>query len=193
MSNTDFRTYYHLESYLFDEVSTRFKNTGTLSAFDFFCIVIWKANRAKSRVAHRLLAQQPGVTDLDSAVSALLTAIGGASDRKERLRVLIEDWGFRLPMASAILTILYPGEFTVYDARVCEVFGNFKDVQYKTKFESLWQGYCTYVDRVKFETPSELSLRDKDRWLWGKSFAIQLKSDISEAFRRGEDDSESEA
>jgi hypothetical protein len=91
------------------------------------------------------------------------------------------------------LTVLYPDEFTVYDVRVCEVLGGFKDIQYKTKFESLWQGYCKYIDRVKSETPSELNLRDKDRWLWGKSFARQLKTDISEAFRRSEDDTESEA
>jgi hypothetical protein len=46
---------------------------------------------------------------------------------------------------------------------------------------------------VKSEAPSDLNLRDKDRWLWGKSFAMQLKNNIAEAFRHGEDDGESEA
>jgi hypothetical protein len=41
----DFRTYYDLETYLFDTVSRRFAEEHTLTAFDFFCIVIWKANR----------------------------------------------------------------------------------------------------------------------------------------------------
>jgi hypothetical protein len=33
--------------------------------------------------------------------------------------ILMRDWGLRLPMASAILTVLFPEEFTVYDQRVC--------------------------------------------------------------------------
>lgn len=56
--------------------------------FDFFCIVIWKANRAKSRVAERLMTHNGGQVDLGAAVSSLLTAISEASDRKERLSVL---------------------------------------------------------------------------------------------------------
>ena len=51
----DFRKYYHLESYLFDEVRPRFLEQGYLTAFDFFCIVIWKANRSKSNIARMLL------------------------------------------------------------------------------------------------------------------------------------------
>ena len=34
-------------------------------------------------------------------------------------------WAFRLPTASAILTVLYPDVFTVYDRRVCKVLGAF--------------------------------------------------------------------
>jgi hypothetical protein len=52
----DERKYYYLEDYLFSEVRSRFHKQGYLSAEDFFCIVIWKANRAKSKVAARLLS-----------------------------------------------------------------------------------------------------------------------------------------
>jgi hypothetical protein len=51
----DFRTYYDLETYLFETVSPRFAEEHSLTAFDFFCIVIWKANRAKSKIARRLV------------------------------------------------------------------------------------------------------------------------------------------
>lgn len=55
-----------------------------------------------------------------------LTAdIYGASTGRERLRVLMEDYGFLLPMATAILTVLWPDEFTVYDIRVCDSLGRF--------------------------------------------------------------------
>jgi len=50
----DFRRYYDLEPCIFGEVQVRFEQEGYLLAFDFFCIVIWKANRAKSKIAKRL-------------------------------------------------------------------------------------------------------------------------------------------
>ena len=35
---------YGVEGYLFESVSQRFAQTGTLTPYDFFAIVIWKAN-----------------------------------------------------------------------------------------------------------------------------------------------------
>jgi putative addiction module component (TIGR02574 family) len=188
---TDYARYYYLERYLFEEVSQRFASTNQLTAFDFFCIVVWKANRSKSRIAKRLLAQ--GHADLPAAVQALTGSIASAQDNKARLRVLIEDWGFRLPMASAILTVLFPEGFTVYDIRVCEVFNDFKDAQYKTRYEDLWLRYSAYLNRVRESVPSATKLRDKDRCLWGRSFRDQLQRDIENGFRAATDDGELEA
>ena len=105
--------------------------------------------------------------------------------QRKVLSVLIEGWGFRLPMASAILTVIYPEDFTVYDVRVCDVLGDYKDVQYKTNFDILWERYSAYILRVKNAVPEYPRLRDKDRYLWGKSFALQLKTDILASFRHG--------
>jgi hypothetical protein len=55
MPDIDYRIYYDLEQYLFRDVNSHFTDNQKLDAFDFFCIVIWKANRAKSRVASLLL------------------------------------------------------------------------------------------------------------------------------------------
>ena len=193
MTDTNFLQYYDLEGYLFKVVSTRYAQNKTLTAFDFFCIVIWKANRAKSKVAERLLAHGNGQANLEAAVDSLLTAISGAKDQRARLSILIEGWEFRLPMASAILTVLYPEDFTVYDVRVCDVLGDFKDAQYKTNFAALWERYSAYVIAVKGAVPKCSSLRDKDRFLWGKSFASQLQTDIQASFGRGDSDSGFEA
>jgi len=46
--------YHIIENYLFDEVHKNFHKNGYLNAFDFFCIVIWKANRVKSIIAGNL-------------------------------------------------------------------------------------------------------------------------------------------
>lgn len=184
MTDTNFLRYYDLEGYLFKVVSIRYAQSKTLKAFDFFCIVIWKANRAKSKIAERLLAHGKGQTNLEAAVDSLITAISKAKDQRARLSVLIEDWGFRLPMASAILTVLYPEDFTVYDIRVCETLGGFKDAQYKISFTALWESYSAYVIAVRSAVPECSNLRDKDRFLWGKSFASQLQTDIQSSFSR---------
>jgi hypothetical protein len=178
----DYRKYYDLERYLFDEVTKTFEKTHTLNAFDFFCIVIWKANRAKSNVANRLLSRK--YTDLDQAVLALSKKVASALDKKARMKVLISDWGFRLPMASAILTVLYPKDFTIYDVRVCEVLNKFHNTQNLTDFEKMWSEYEDYIDAVQKQVTENYDLRDKDRWLWGKSFSDQLKKDIAAKFKK---------
>jgi hypothetical protein len=179
---TDYRKFYDLENYLFEEVSRRFSELGYLKAFDFFCIVIWKANRSKSKIAKRLLSK--GHHDLNSAVVSLTKSLADAPDNEGRMKILIKDWGFLLPMASAILTVLYPLSFTIYDVRVCEELKDFDKLQNKTNFDSLWSGYESFIDAVKKIGPSEYSLRDKDRWLWGKSFSQQLDQDIAEKFQK---------
>jgi hypothetical protein len=193
MTDTNFLQYYDLEGYLFEVVSVRYAQDKTLTAFDFFCIVIWKANRAKSKVAKRLLAHGNGQANLGVAVGSLLAEISAAKDQRARLSVLIEDWGVRLPMASAILTVLYPEDFTVYDVRVCDVLGDFQDAQFKTDFATLWGRYSAYIMAVKGAVPECPSLRDKDRSLWGKSFATQLQTDIQSSFGYGNSDAEFEA
>lgn len=182
MADTNYRDYYDLEAYLFGAVTIRFESDRRLNAFDFFCIVIWKANRAKSRIASRLLKKN-GTDDLENAVADLTSKLAAADDRKARLKILISDWKFRLPMASAILTVLYPREFTVYDIRVCDLLGKFHNTQDRSKFEDLWSGYENYVEAVRQEFPKNLDLREKDKWLWGKSFYDQLNKDISKKFR----------
>lgn len=179
---TDYLQYYDLEKYLFEVVKLRFHAQHYLSAADFFCIIIWKSNRAKSTIAKRLLNCNKEYADLEHAVKALTTGLAECITAEERLRCLLEKWGFKLPMASAILTVLYPQEFTVYDYRVCDAIGACHDLQNKTKFESVWQGYLDFRQRVESCAPAELTLRDKDRFLWGKSFWEQLNDDVTRGF-----------
>lgn len=171
MKPMDYLKLYNLERYLFDDVKASFQTNKKLSAFDFFCIIIWKANRAKSKVALKLIDHDGKVThDLNTLVEKLTAAIANAPDDKARMRILIEEWGFRLPMASAVLTVLYPDSFTVYDVRVCEELQNYHNVQNKAHFDKLWSGYQAYLDDVRSKEPTVSALRDKDRTLWAKSF-----------------------
>ena len=103
------------------------------------------------------------------------------------MRKLVIDWGFKLPMASAILTVFWPDDFTVYDVRACEqieeLLGKrFHNLADKTNPIIAWEGYCEYLEAVRKIAPQDLSLRDKDRYLWARSAAKQLDRQIEDGF-----------
>lgn len=184
LEELDFREFYDIEKYLFDTVHNRFKDQGYLSASDFFMIVIWKSNRSKSKVAKRLV--EMGYSSLEGAVKSITTEVNILNDSNQRLKYLMANCGFRLPMASAILTVLFPDSFTVYDVRVCDILQengyNFHSLTDRKFSDGLWNDYTDYINAVSVTAPKEYSLRDKDRYLWGKSFYEQLITDISNNF-----------
>jgi len=180
--DTDYIKIYNLENYILTDVRDNFLKNGYIEAFDFFCIVIWKANRAKSKIAEKFLKNDQ---TLEENVRDLTQRISSANNNKEKFKVLI-DYSFRLPMASAILSVLYPDQFTVYDVRVCEILNQFSNLGDTTNFEKLWNGYQEYIEAVKNYEPQNLPLREKDRFLWGKSFSDQLKRDIKSNFKKQE-------
>lgn len=183
----DYLKYYYLEQYVFEDVHRRFHAEQSLGTFDFFSIVTWKANRAKSKIARKLLEKgAPARGDLETVVRRLTAALFQAQDHRERLRLLLQDWAFRLPMASAILTVFWPDDFTIYDTRVCDELGKYQGLADWTDFERVWQGYREYQSEVSSAGSNDLPLRDKDRYLWGRSTAQQLERDIKIRFRKGE-------
>ncbi|MDI4648075.1 hypothetical protein [Cohnella hashimotonis] len=185
----DYLNHYYQEAYIFGTVHSRFEAQGFLTAYDFFCIIIWKANRAKTKIAKRLL-KSGSYANLDEAVIALTSGINEVSDHKNRLRLLMMNWGFQLPMATAILTVLYPDDFTVYDIRVCNELNGFHNLKNMVSFESIWSGFLSYKQQVELVAPTDISLRDKDRYLWGRSFASQLENDIARNFLEEEPEDE---
>ena len=167
----DYKKYYNLEQYLLEEVRNNFKKRGYLTAEEFFCIVIWKANRSETKIKNRLKRFD---RDLNKAIRTITSELYNKGTQRERLKYLMSQCGFRLPMASAILTMLYPEDFTVYDVRVCDMLNNFHKLQNKTKFDRIWEGYEEFKKAVTNTVPGEVTLRDKDRYLWGKSFCKDL-------------------
>jgi hypothetical protein len=112
----DYRKFYdaNIESYLLTEVRGRFENSGKITPLDFYLILHWKAPRVKNVHKERLKRRANG--NFACAVDQIAEALHGTSDPKGRLAILMENekWGFRLPTATAVLTILFPQEFTVY-------------------------------------------------------------------------------
>jgi len=100
---------------------------------------------------------------------------------KGRMKILMHAWGFRLPMASAILSVPYPNVFTVYDMRVCETLGAHSHILNIQNFDRLWDRYQEFIEDVRRNTP-RMTLRSSDKWLWGRSFHDQLSRDLSRRF-----------
>jgi hypothetical protein len=186
-----------LEKYLFYQVRNSFQNNGRIDAFDFFCIIIWKANRAKTAIAKKIREKgklKRGIDNLDILCRSITEEIYKKhNDPEEQLRYLLKEWGFRLPTASSILTVFYPDYFTVYDTRVCGTFPEFRNLDNlsASKIETKIDKYFEFVNRVREYAGyprNDMSLRDKDRYLWGKSFHDDLEKDIRDGFpKRGKD------
>jgi hypothetical protein len=87
-------------------------------------------------------------------------------------------WGFRLPTASAILTVLYPDIFTMYDIRVCDTLQAFHQLGSMKWSSAAWREYQRFLGAVRDAAPRGLSLRDCDRWLWGKDKWETLRNEI---------------
>jgi hypothetical protein len=176
----EFEKQYDQERCLFEVVGPRFQRQRWLSAYDLFSIARWKANRAISKVASSLV--HISGSGLEQTSRELTQDIFKACDDHERFLVASGKWKLRLPMASAILTVLFPDAFTVYDVRACEFLGDFSNLADKANLVSRWQRYVAFVDAVKRSTPANLSLRDKDRYLWARSRHDALKHFVKRDF-----------
>ncbi len=161
----DYKKYYRLEDYLFDEVKKNFHERKYLFPEEFFCIVIWKSNRAKSKIKKKLLKSGNIKIVVKNITSQIFKAVGS----QEKLKILLENWHFGLPMATAILTVLYPNDFTIYDVRVRDQLGH-KEI-YKT--EPYFKKFLPAIKKIAKE--KDFSLRNVDRYLWGKSFYKDLE------------------
>lgn len=164
----DYKKFYNLEEYLFEDVRKHFQSREYLTPKEFFCIVIWKSNRAKTRIKSNILGRCSGT--LNSIIKKLTKEIYRERNTKKRLEILLNDWGFRLPMASAILTVLYPEEYTIYDYRVRKQIGMSSD--FSGKKNQIEQYFTEFLPRVRRNR--EMRLRDSDKYLWGKSFYQDL-------------------
>jgi hypothetical protein len=161
-------TLYNLESYLFEVVSRRFREDQTLSPYDFFPIVIWKSNRAKTKIKR-------GLIDAGKTVEELMREVSQAETAQAKVVALTEVWGIGLAIASAILAVCYQEEFTVLDYRTWETLEQEKVEGLPKGFPMSPEEYIQYCQACRrFAEQMGLSLRDLDRALWAKNWEDDL-------------------
>lgn len=183
--------YYWLEKKFFPEVYNFFHEKGYITPEHFFSIVVWKSIRPRKLIKHGLLRN--GET-INNAVHNLSKKIFKAKSKEEKLEILLgnkekkqpKQKGFQLAMASAVLTILYPEEFTIYDRRVRSQLinpqnriKNYSDITSSQKVvEKYFHEYIPQVLKLggKISGNKQLSLRDCDRLLWAKSWHEDLEN-----------------
>jgi hypothetical protein len=169
----DYRIFYDDETYLLD-VGQRFRESGTLDPVDFYMMLAWKANRAKNY--HRENLKRLSKSSFEYAVSQIAAELHGCSGLREKLEILRVAWEFALPTATAVLTLLYPDDFTVYDVLVCgELQWDYHPDRYFSA--KLWSDYQVYKQAVIKAAPPGSSLRDKDRYLIGRAYRKAVETD----------------
>lgn len=162
----DYLQFYNDEEYLLRQGEI-FRLTGQFSAPDFYMVLVWKANRAKNKHIERL---EKTAGSFKIAVERIIAALYAESEAKMQLHILMsEPWQFLMPTATAILTILYPEEFTVYDTLVRDYL-DFADLSYRAFSDRLWDDYENFKKSVISNTPSNLkNLRERDRYIIGRA------------------------
>ena len=165
---------YDLEGYLFNRVSKRFAQQGTLSDYDFYAIVIWKSNRAKTKIKR-------GLSEAGATVSSLMRELYAAEKPQDKVENLLALWGIGLAMASAILAVCYPEKFTVLDYRAWETLRDNSVVDLPERYPQSSAGYLEYCSACRqLAERVGLSLRNLDRALWAKNWEDDLIELIGE-------------
>src|SRR5579863_4734793 len=96
----------------------------------------WGRNDRPAALARRLAKIAGG---FDAAAHGIAAGLRATLEPEPRLRLLLTRWGFLLPTASAILAVLYPDTFTVYDERVCDALGDFHQLRRSENLDAVYE------------------------------------------------------
>ena len=123
---------------------------GTGSAADVHIISKWKSPRSSGRV------RKNSAHEIEDAIRLAVSAL---TDRAA-LAVLVGLKGVDVPVASAVLSAIFPERFTIIDFRALEALG-VKRPSPQIDF------YLEYLEHCRsLATTHGVSLRDLDRALW---------------------------
>lgn len=134
--------YYSLENYLFGEVHYFFDKEKYLTAEQFIAIIIWKRNASKTLIIRGLEEKKMNVCQITSDVANATTPL-------EKIQKLIEVNGIGVSIASAILTVCYPLDFTVADYRAISSLYRLKWNPYEKEILKTYEEYERFCKRYK--------------------------------------------
>lgn len=125
--------------------------TGQYTRANLSKIFEWKT---KGRGRSRLLC------NTDKEIEDALQLAANAKTERAAISVLKGLCGVDVPVASAILTMIYPERYTIIDFRALHALGN-KNTDRSVDFFLIYLIYCRHLAKTH-----KLSLRNLDRALW---------------------------
>ncbi len=148
---------------------------GDFSAENLAKIVYWKS----PRVVHYILENPQ-----EKIAEALQKAIAPTTSPREAVLALTELRGIGVPVASAILTAIFPDRYTVIDFRALEALGHEPGgVEFYEEYLTFCRDLAARLaqrgvihSQENYPAPTVLRALDRALWQWSASKGI-LKSD----------------
>lgn len=169
-----FLKYYRLDNGMFDGVKRRFEDNGLVDHVDIMSILFWKSLKSKSVVTKKLIIRFGSLEDAARSISMYLSNPNVTDYQRF---VYLTKMGLKLQAVTAILTVLFPERFIMYSTSIHELpeFKNFMRLDYiPADLEFYWEMYRAYISEVIWNTPAQLSLRQKKQYLFGKLHAGEM-------------------
>ena len=162
--------YWDLEDHILTTVGTSVRSRGAYTVAEFLTVAYWKSRR---QLANYVANERTSGT-VAMVTRAALTTQPPPEGRWRRLATLT---GVRTPVASALLTVWRPDEYTIIDvwalAALSDLGEGVDSVPFRDHGQPWWEqhyeGYLKACQRIA-ERLQPLSLRDVDRalWKWGQ-------------------------
>lgn len=153
MKITEIKKYielYDTENYLFKVIGPRAKERGCFLFDEFYRICMWKSARQKQRYLRN--KDRIGQISKEAFVE---------KDEGRKMEVLCQLEGVSIPMASALLTIVYPDRYAVIDIRCLETLREKGYDISKYPSPKIWLKYLDIMRESAKEngvTPRELDM-----------------------------------
>lgn len=156
-----------LEDHLLGKVTPQVQARGAFTAAELLLVASWKSDRTVSCVG--INERVPG------ALTALTTAaLATGLSTTERVRALRKIHGVGVRLASAILMVWNPDEYTVLDRRALHTLGSFDESASGTAFggragdwwDRHYDGYRLGCKAIAAREARDLRSLDRALWRW---------------------------
>lgn len=143
---------YDTEKYLFRVIGPSVKERGYLSFDDFYEICMWKSTRQKQRYIEN-----------KNSIKKISERALAEKDEVRKIKIFRDELkGVGIPMASAILTVVFPEKYAIIDVRCLEILKErFNSEIGKSISIKTWLKYLDIMRKLANEnniTPRELDM-----------------------------------
>lgn len=139
---------YNQEEYLFCFIGPKIKKRGFVNFQEFYKICMWKSVRQK----HNYLVNK-------KTVERVTKEAFKENDERKKMVGLCQLKGVGIPMASAILTIVFPDKYAVIDIRCIEMLNKLNLTIKKHITLNIWLEYLKIIRNLAKDnglTPREI-------------------------------------